>query len=240
MTKMKIEVWSDIMCPFCYIGKRNMEKALSKFEDAGNIEIEWKSFQLNPNLPVGKGPKQNAYDYLARHKGISYQESVQLHKNVTNMANDAGLTYNFDKTLIANSFNAHRVLQLAKAKGIGDKAEELFFHGYFTEGKDISDTETLYELGAALGFSREDIDQALTQEIFEQGVKSDIQEARKLGVNGVPFFAFNRKYAVSGAQQPEMFLQVLEKAFAEWRIENPAPGLQTVDGQVCTPDGECD
>ncbi|MEO8472888.1 MAG: DsbA family oxidoreductase [Chryseolinea sp.] len=239
MKKMQIEVWSDIMCPFCYIGKRNMEKALSKFEYAHNVEIEWKSFQLNPNLPMGNGTKQNAYEYLAKHKGISYQESVQMHKNVSKVASEAGLTYNFDKTLIANSFNAHRVLQLAKSKGIGDKAEELLFHSYFTEGKDISDTQTLYDLGGVLGFSKDDIDQALNLEIFEQGVKSDIAEARKLAVNGVPFFAFNRKYAISGAQQPEIFLEVLEKSFAEWRADNPIPAMQTFDGQVCTSDGGC-
>ena len=121
--KMKVEVWSDIMCPFCYIGKRNYEAALSGFEGRENIVIEWRSFQLDPTIPKHSPVKENVYQYLAEKKGISYEQSAKMHERVIRMAKDAGLDYRFDKAIVANSFDAHRMIQLAKEKGLGDAAE---------------------------------------------------------------------------------------------------------------------
>jgi predicted DsbA family dithiol-disulfide isomerase len=237
--KMTVEVWSDIMCPFCYIGKRNYESALKQFEGSENIEIQWKSFQLDPTIPEQNDGKQNIYEYLAERKGMSYEHSVKMHENVVEIAKRAGLTYNFDKAIVANSFSAHKMIQLAKTKGLGDEAEERLFYAYFTEGKNFGDTETLVQLGTEIGLDEADIRAAVSSEEYAQKVKADIEEARSLGVGGVPFFVFDRKYAISGAQPPEAFLQTLDKSFGEWRAKNPASPFEVSEGPSCTPDG-CD
>jgi len=215
MHKMKVEVWSDIMCPFCYIGKRNYESALGQFADRDRVEIVWKSFQLDPSIPE-KTEEENVFRYLAQRKGISYEQSVQMHQGVVQTAKNAGLEYNFDKAVVANSFKAHRMIQLAKTKGLGDQAEERLFSAYFTEGKNFGNPEVLTALGKEIGLTEADVQEALTNETYAQKVKEDIQEAGRLGVNGVPFFVFDRKYAISGAQPPAAFLQALQQSFAEW------------------------
>jgi protein disulfide-isomerase len=219
--KMKVEVWSDIMCPFCYIGKRNYEAALEKFVDGDKIEIVWKSFQLDPSIPDDLG-NVSVYQYLAERKGMSYEQSVKMHQQVVQIAHNAGLEYNFDKAVIANSFNAHRVIQMAKVNGLGDQAEERFFRAYFTEGKNLGDKEVLTTMGEEIGLTREQVSEALSNEEFAQRAKLDMAEAQSLGVTGVPFFVFNRRYAVSGAQPPETFLQTLERSFEEWRDAKPS------------------
>lgn len=237
-TKMKVEVWSDVMCPFCYIGKRHYEAALKQFADSNNVEIVWKSFQLNPNSPEQYNGSVN--DYLAEHKGISVEQAKAMNDRVTQMAKEAGLTYNFDKAKIANSFKAHRVIQMAKAKGLGDAIEERLFKAYFTEGKDFGSTQVLIELAKDIGLTEAEVNEALTNDDYAYKVKQDVYEAQQIGVTGVPFFVFNRRYAVSGAQPTEVFLQTLQKSFNEWRKENPAPTLEVTEGNVCTTDGKCD
>ena len=234
---MKIEVWSDVMCPFCYIGKRKFEAALAQFPDGAKIELVWKSFQLDPELTVTK--KQNTYEYLAERKGFSYGQSVEMHDNVTAMAAKEGLEYNFETSVVANSFDAHRLSHLAKKHGLGDAMEESLFRAYFTEGKDIADHATLRELGAAIGLDPAEITAVLESDAYAAEVRQDIVEAQQLGIRGVPFFVFDRKYAVSGAQPTDVFLETLKTSFGEWQQKNPG-GLQVNEGPVCTPDGECD
>lgn len=218
--KMKVEVWSDIMCPFCYIGKRHYEAALENFAGKNNIELEWKSFQLDPTIPHKFDKKVNVYEYLANSKGISLQQSVDMHKNVVAMAADAGLSYDFDKVIVANSYNAHRVIQLAKTKGLGDEIEELFFKSYFTEGKDLGDLNVLIELGKQIGLDEKDLKEALVSDEYANKIKADWIEAQDIGIRGVPFFVFNRKYAVSGAQPVSNFLKTIQTAFGEWENEH--------------------
>jgi predicted DsbA family dithiol-disulfide isomerase len=237
--KMKVEVWSDIMCPFCYIGKRNYESAISSFEGKNNIEIEWRSFQLDATIPKNSVVKENVYQYLADKKHIPYEQSVKLHEQVINMAKNAGLDYRFDKAIVANSFDAHRMIQLAKTRGLGDSAEEKLFHAYFTEGRDFGDHETLISIGKEIGLPEEEIKSALVSDEYAEKVEQDIQEASEIGVQGVPFFVFDRKYAVSGAQPPENFLQALNQSFGEWRKDNPLTDLLVDEGAVCKPGGEC-
>ncbi len=225
MHKMKVEVWSDIMCPFCYIGKRNYESALTQFADRDHIEIVWKSFQLDPSIPENM-EEENVFRYLAQRKGISYEQSVQMHQGVVQTAKNAGLEYNFDKAVVANSFKAHRMIQLAKTKGLGDAAEERLFYAYFTEGKNFGNPEVLTALGKEIGLTETDVQEALTDETYAQKVKEDIREAGSLGVNGVPFFVFDRKYAISGAQPPAAFLQALQQSFAEWQKDSPVVSVQ--------------
>jgi predicted DsbA family dithiol-disulfide isomerase len=237
--KMTVEVWSDIMCPFCYIGKRNYEAALAQFSDRRAVDIQWHSFQLDPTIPRKTVKKENVYQYLADKKGMSYEQSVKLHEHLVETAKKAGLEYNFDQAIVANSFDAHRLIQLAKSKGLGDQAEERLFRAYFTEGRDFGETETLLQIGIDLGLSEKEIKDALQSDEYAAKVEADIQEAGELGIQGVPFFVFNRQYAVSGAQPPEYFLKALKQSFESWRKSNPATDLPSGQGAVCAPDGVC-
>ena len=218
--KMKVEVWSDIMCPFCYIGKRNYETALQQFSQNDQVEIEWHSFQLDPTIPETTNEKISVYQYLADRKGMTYEQSVNMHKGVIETAKNAGLTYNFDKAIVANSFSAHKMIQLAKTKGLGDAIEERLFLAYFTQGKDLGNIDILVELGEETGLKKDEIISAIQSDEFAYKVKTDIQEAQNIGVRGVPFFVFNRKYGISGAQPPKAFLQTLEQSFKDWEKSN--------------------
>lgn len=235
---MKIEIWSDVMCPFCYIGKRNFETALEQFSNKNGIEVEWKSFQLDPSLPEVQD--SNYTDYLMVSKGLGRPQVEGMLNNVTQMAKGVGLEYDFDRAVMVNSFKAHRVLQLAKTRGLGDAAEERLFRAFFTEGRNIADDDTLLELGKEAGLNETEIRSSLSDERYSDMVRQDIQEARAIGVTGVPFFVFNRKYAVSGAQPPQAFLQTLEKAYEEWREANPEINIEVTKGQSCSIDGVCD
>jgi len=234
---MKVEIWSDVMCPFCYIGKRRFEDALQHFEHKDEIEIEWKSFQLNPDMVTN--PDINIDQYLADIKGFTIDHARQLNAHVTQMAAEAGLTYNFDKAVVANSFNAHRYSHFAKTNGLGIEAEEQLFKAYFTDGKNIDDEDTLIELGKDLGLDTAGVNAMLESNACADDVKRDIAEAQHLGIQGVPFFVLNNKYGISGAQAVPVFTQTLEKAFAEWRHENPKPKLEIIEGESCGPDGDC-
>ena len=207
---MQVEIWSDIMCPFCYIGKRKFEAALEKFPNKNEVEIIWKSYQLDPNIK--EQPGKDIYSYLAEAKGQSLEWSKKMHETVVNMAKSVGLEYNFDKAVIANSFDAHRVIQLAKKHGLGDAIEERLFKAYFTEGKNFADHETLAAIGEEVGLDRKEILSLLNSNDLADNVHSDIEEGMRLGLRGVPFFVFNRKIGVSGAQDSEIFLQALEEA----------------------------
>lgn len=213
-SKMKVEIWSDIMCPFCYIGKRHFEEALKQLPNAKDVEVVWHSFQLDPSLPK-PASKLNAYQYLAERKGISYENSVSMHESVVQMAKNAGLDYHFEKAVVANSFDAHRLIQFAKTKGLGDAAEERLFKAYFTEGKNMCDAPTLLQLAKEIGLDEKEAKEVINSNAYSAEVKKDIEEAYQIGVSGVPFFIFNRKYAVSGAQPSSTFLSTLKNCLEE-------------------------
>ncbi|OXE98176.1 protein disulfide-isomerase [Flavobacterium araucananum] len=206
---MKIEIWSDIMCPFCYIGKRQLETALAEFPES-EFEIEWKSFQLDPTITPQSG--KDVYTFLAERKGISVEQSIEMHKGVVERAKSVGLEYHFDKAIISNSLTAHRIIQLAKTKNLGDAMEEIFFKAYFTEGRDLNDTQTLIELATKAGLDSNEVNEVIENgNLYLKDVESDITEAQEIGVQGVPFFVFDRKYAVSGAQPVEAFVQTIKE-----------------------------
>lgn len=225
---MKVEIWSDVMCPFCYIGKRKFENALAQFPQKENVEVEWKSFQLNPELVNNSG--QSVHEYLAERKGWTLSYARQLNEQVTGMAAEVGLEYNFDKAVVANSFDAHRFSHLAAKYGLGDAAEESLFKAYFTEGKDISDREVLIQLGTAIGLDAEEVRSTLSGNTYAREVQQDIAEAAALGARGVPFFVIDRKYAISGAQPEEMFLKALQQSFSESEKNDTNSGSCTIDG----------
>jgi predicted DsbA family dithiol-disulfide isomerase len=234
---MKVEIWSDVMCPFCYIGKRRFENALQHFEHKDEVEIEWKSFQLNPDMETN--PDTSINQYLADVKGFTLDHARQMNDHVTQMAAEVGLIYNLDKAVVANSFNAHRFSHLAKKHGLGIEAEEQLFKAYFTDGKNIDNQDTLVELGKELGLDAVEIKQALESGAYADEVKHDIETAQYLGIRGVPFFVLNNKYAISGAQGVPVFEETIEKAFNEWQKENPKPKLEIIEGESCGPDGNC-
>ena len=236
--KMKVEIWSDVMCPFCYIGKRKFEIALQQFEHKNDIEMVWRSFQLVPELKTQPG--KNVHQFLAERKGMGTEQAKEMNNYVTNLARQVGLVYNFDKTIVANSLNAHRFTHFAKKYNKQNEAEEVLFRSYFTDGKNIDDYRTIIQLGEEIGLDTATLKTALENKSFSDDVKADICEAQQLGVRGVPFFVFNRKYAVSGAQDSKTFLETLQKSFAEWRKENPETKLEIIEGNVCTPDKKCD
>lgn len=235
---MKIEIWSDVMCPFCYIGKRNFEKALAQFAEKEKIEIIWKSFQLDASVP--DIATESYEEYLVKRKGLSAEQVKGMLQNVTQMAHEAGLDYHFDRSVMVNSLKAHRLIQFAKTRKLGDEAEERLFHAFFTEGKSIADIDTLTQLGVEIGLDATELQVAFTEEQYAYQVNKDIQEARQIGVNGVPFFVFNRKYAISGAQPPQAFLETLRKSFDEWQKLNPQPKLNIQQGNSCSIDGVCE
>lgn len=235
---MEVEIWSDIMCPWCYIGKRRFEKALSQFDRSNEISINWKSFQLNPQMKTM--PDKNIIEYLSEIKGWSIEQSHEMHAHVSSLAKAEGLDYDFDKAVVANSFDAHRLIQFAKTKGLGGAAEETLFRSYFTEGKNIADHTILVQIGAGIGLSPTEIEEMLASGAFTDEVKRDIYEAQQVGARGVPFFVFDQKYAVSGAQPSEVFLEVIQKAFEEWEGSQANTTTTVIEGENCTTHGNCD
>lgn len=235
---MKIEIWSDVMCPFCYIGKRHFEKALEAFPGKEDIEVEWKSFQLNPDMETEPGKHIN--EYLAEKKGWTIEQARQANEYVTGMAAAAGLQYDMDRAVVANSFDAHRMIQLAKQAGVGDAMEENLFRAYFTEGRNIADHATLVELAGRAGVDQTKAAEVLSGKELADAVEQDIYEAQQISVRGVPFFVLNDRYAVSGAQPVEAFAGALETAWKEWKQDRPAlQNLQGNDGDTCSIDGNC-
>lgn len=210
---MKVEIWSDVMCPFCYIGKRKFEKALEQFQHKEEVEVEWKSFQLDPSIITD--PSKSIHQFLAERKGFSIEKAREMNDYVTKLAEKVGLTYNFEKAVVANSFDAHRFSHLAKKHKVKNEAEELLFKSYFSEGKNTADIDTLVQLGIAIGINSDEVKQMLKSKMYEEEVKSDINEAANIGVTGVPFFVVNRKYAISGAQESTVFLSLLNKVYEE-------------------------
>lgn len=217
--KMKVEIWSDIMCPFCYIGKRKFEAALVLFPQRDSIEVVWHSFQLDPSITYQ--PEKDAYTYVAELKGQTREWSVKVHESVILTAKSVGLEYNFDKVKITNSFDAHRVIQLAKKYNLTDKIEERFFKAYFTEGALMSDHGTLVRLATEVGIDKQEVQNVLATNLYAEEVRKDGTEAQQIGANGVPFFVMDRKYAVSGAQDPNVFLETLTKSFDGWKLNTP-------------------
>ncbi|MCC6185725.1 MAG: DsbA family oxidoreductase [Chitinophagaceae bacterium] len=234
---MVVEVWSDILCPFCYIGKRKFENALSSFSGKDKIKLVWKSYQLDPSLASHSTEPYSAH--LQKTKGWSASQTKEILANVTAMASEVGLQYQWDKAVLSNSFTAHRFSHFAASMGKQDAAEEALFRAHFIEGKDIGNHEVLANIAVLLGLDKAQTLQMLASEAWTKEVQTDISDARKFGVSGVPFFVFDRKYAISGAQDEKVFLSTIEKSFAEWQQENKSAKLEIIEGKTCKPNGEC-
>ncbi len=233
---MKVKIWSDVRCPFCYIGKKKFEAALEEFPQKEQVEIEWKSYQLDPHLKTN--PKLSTLEYFIQTKGVSEEQAKQMFEGATNMAAEVGLNFNLETAVTANSFMAHRLIQLAKSKGLGNEIEEALFKAHFEEAKNIDDAEALHEVATSIGMDADEVKTSLEADDFAYEVKQDEMEARNIGVRGVPFFVFDDKYAISGAQLSEVFLQTLEKVWEESKPKKAE--LHISEGDSCAPDGNCD
>jgi predicted DsbA family dithiol-disulfide isomerase len=234
---MTIEIWSDVLCPFCYIGKRRFEAALEQFPEKEQMNVVWKSFQLDPTMESGHSHQYA--DYLAKHKGLPMPHVRSMMTNVTEMARQAGLEFHFDKAIVANSFDAHRLLHWASLQGRQNEVKELLLAAHFSEGKDISESKTLTSIAEAAGLNGMEAASVLASTAFAENVAQNIHEAAQIGVQGVPFFVFNRHYAVSGAQESGAFTEILKQSFTEWQNELSSDARQTLSGQACTPEGMC-
>jgi predicted DsbA family dithiol-disulfide isomerase len=234
--KMKVEVWSDVTCPFCYIAKRKFESALSQFKDASDIEIIWKSFELAPGMQTVLG--KSVYQYLSEH-GMTIEQAKAASEQLANMGRQVGLAYDFDKVIPANSFRAHGFSHLAKQHGVQNAAEEILFRSYFTDGKNIDDISTLVQLGKEIGLDAGEVQHAVENNIHANEVRQDIAEARGVNVKSVPFYMFDGKQTLTGAQEPAVFADALAKSFGQWKKEQRHTMPVVEDAASCNPGGEC-
>ncbi|MFL2119285.1 DsbA family protein [Marinilactibacillus psychrotolerans] len=233
---IKIEVWSDYVCPFCYIGKRELEQAIRETGLMGKVEVEFKAYELDPttstedNAPVKES--------LMKKKGMSESQIEGMFESVTDRAKSVGLNYDFSKMKNANTKKAHRLAKFAESQGKGPDIDEALLSAHFTDNLALNDDEVLLSIAESVGLSQEEAQAVLSSDQYADEVAQDIEEARAIGVQGVPFFVLERKYAISGAQPQALFQETLQKVADEMRIK---PGLQVLgdsDDGLCE-DGSC-
>lgn len=210
---MKIEIWSDVMYPFCYIGKKNFEQALENLPFKDDVEVEWKSFQLDPALRPSE--TKTTAEYFREKKGFPEEQAKQMTNQVINMGKTSGINFNFEKALITNTFLAHKILHVAKKYNKSSEMEEELFKAHFLDGKNVGDIETLVSLAVSLGINGEEAKNSLESENFDYEISQDILEAKNNGISGVPFFILNGKYGVSGAQPVDFFRNALMQTYEE-------------------------
>lgn len=216
--KMKIEIWSDIVCPFCYLGKREFELALDQFQFKDHIEVSWKSFQLSPNLKTNA--EVTIYDHLSKEKGIPEDQARKMTKGISVRGVSIGITYNFEQSIVANTFNAHMLLHFAKQFGVQNQVKERLLFLHFTEGANVDDNDTLLGVCDDFNLNRAEFEEILATHSLRKEVQKDSEQARIYGITGVPFFVFDQKYAVSGAQENRVFQETIQHAFDEWNLNS--------------------
>ena len=207
---MKVEIWSDVVCPWCYIGKRRFETAMRAFDGRDDVQVQWRSFQLNPEQP--RGARTTHDEYLAAKLGTTKEQVHQLNARVVGLAAAEGLRYDFDRYQVINTFDAHRVAHLGKSLGLEDQVQERFLAAQLEQGEVLDDPATLERLGEEIGIPAAETRRVLETDAYRAEVQADIDEAHALGINGVPFFVIDRRYGISGAQPAELFLQALTQA----------------------------
>ena len=209
---MIVEVWSDVACPWCYIGKRRFERALAGFDRAADVEVAWRSFQLDPTIPRGERRAHDAT--LAEKYGASADQVRVMNERVTALAAAEGLEYHFERYVTVNTLDAHRITHLAAVHGLGPAMHERLLHGQLVDGEVLDDPDTLVRLASEVGVPAEEARRVVETDAYAEEVADDIRLARAIGVNGVPFFAIDRRFGISGAQPSEVFAQALEEARA--------------------------
>lgn len=235
---MKVEIWSDYQCPFCYIGKRRFETALNQFPNKDQIEVIYRSFELDPQAE--KEGNESAPVMLSKKYGMSVEEARAMNANITEQAKQEGLTYVLDSMVLTNTFDAHRLTHFAAQQGKMKEMAEALFQAVFTDSKNIGLHDALVELAEGVGLDPQEASAVLQGNRFGEEVQAEEQEAQSLGIRGVPYFVIDRKYALSGAQPTQTFLEALQKAWSEahpFTVLN-ATGSDTGDDGSCS-DGSC-
>jgi predicted DsbA family dithiol-disulfide isomerase len=210
---MQVEIWSDVICPWCYIGKRRFEMALAKFAQRESVHVIWRSFELDPKSPPQY--PDTLVDMLARKYGVSPQQAAAMNANVTALAREIGLEYRLANARPGNTFDAHRLLHFAASRQLGDRATERIMHAYFCEGLAVGDRAALARLAPEFGITESDALAMLESDAYSDKVRADETRAVKFGITGVPFFVFNEKTGISGAQPVEVFAEALQQAWAD-------------------------
>lgn len=229
---MRVEIWSDIVCPWCYVGKRQFERALAEFEHADEIEVVWRSYELDPRAPA---VREGTYaERIARKYGIDVGQARAAMSRIINAGAEAGVEFKFDTMQPGNTFDAHRLVHLGKARGIGDKVKERFLQATFHEGEAIGTPEVLSRLAVEAGLEADEVRNVLDGDAFAEDVRVDERVAQSLGVTGVPFFLIDETYGVPGAQEPTVYLNLLRRAWSETHREIQV--VTTPDGVVCDDD----
>ena len=229
---LRIDIWSDIACPWCYVGKRRLEAALASFPHREAVHVTWHSFQLDPSAPRSLTGQRSYAERLAAKYGVSPAQGQAMISRMTQTAAQDGLAMDFERIRPGNTFDAHRLLHLAKQHGSQDALEERLFSAYLCEGQPIGEPEVLLRLAEQAGLDVDDAQGVLAGDAYAAEVRADIAQARALGVSGVPFFLVGERYAVAGAQSPETLLAVLTRCWDE----ASGPDLPT-QGDACGPDG---
>ncbi|MGY1710922.1 DsbA family oxidoreductase [Geodermatophilus sp. SYSU D00758] len=237
-TGVKVEIWSDVVCPWCSIGKRRFEQALSRFPHREAVEVVWRAFELDPtadSAPAGQPAGATEYaERLAVKYGTDVASAQRMVDSMTGAAVAEGLEFRFDRAVRANTFDAHQVIHLAGERGVQDAVKERLLRAYFAEGEAVGDRETLVRLAAEAGLDAEEVRAVLADQRYAGAVRADEAEAQALGIRGVPFFVLDRRYGVSGAQPADVLLQALERAWAE---RSPLVPVSGDDAPACGPDG---
>lgn len=235
---MKISIWSDVRCPFCYIAKKKFDEALSQFEHKDEVEVTWKSYELDPELKTD--PSISTLEYLASNKRMPTEQVKQMFSQAKLMGQEVGIELNLETSVPANSKNAHRLTHLANSKSreMGDQLTESLFKAHFTDAKNIDDNEVLLALGLEVGLEEKEVQDLLESDAFAYEVRQDQMEAGNTGVRGVPFFVMHKKFAVSGAQPTEAFLESLRKSWHYYKQDEQP--MQIISGSTCDVDGNCE
>ncbi|GAA0247932.1 DsbA family oxidoreductase [Actinomadura nitritigenes] len=212
---MRVEIWSDVICPWCYIGKRQFERALGGFEHRDRIEIAYRAFQLDPSYPAGK--TEDVADMLSAKFGMARDQAVQMNRQMEERAAGVGLEYHLEGGRVGNTADAHRLVHLAGEQGVQGDVVEALYKAHFTDRRSVFDRDSLVEVAAEAGLDAAAARDVLASGKFAAEVEADQHEARRLGATGVPFFVIDRRYGVSGAQPAEAFAQALDRAWSEPR-----------------------
>lgn len=237
---MKVEIWTDIMCPYCYIGKKLYEKALREFPHADELELQWKAFQLNPDLP-GNGHGIPVTDYLRHTARMSEEEMEQMFQHIEKLANETGIVFNLRNAIAANTLDAHRLIKLSAEKGVANDVVSALSKAYFEEAKDYSDHKVLTEIAIEAGIDESEVSEMLASDQYAYEVKQDIQEIANLGFDTVPFFLFDRKEAIIGSEPLEIFINTLHKAYANQKSSRQKTTKMNIQkGRACNADGTCE
>jgi predicted DsbA family dithiol-disulfide isomerase len=229
---MEVEIWSDIACPWCYIGKRRFEAALSRFEHRDEVTVRWRSFELDPSAPAERQASQA--DHIASKYGMSVDQVHEMSRRMTELAAAEGLDFHFERVRSGNTADGHRLIHLAIDHGRGDEMKERLLRAYHEEGRLVSDPVTLAELAADVGLPAEEVEQLLGSQRHLDDVRADETAAAELGISAVPTFIIDRAIGVSGAQEPEVLLELLRRG---WQRQEPAAVSAEADGAACSVDG---